>query len=103
MDDQMLVGVMQGRANLAEELEPGRSRKVMAIAILVDPNTINVLHDKKRNTVPRNSAPIEMRDIWIIQAREDLFFVAKSRDDVVGAHRGSDKFQCDVPAKFDVF
>src|SRR5450631_485325 len=103
MDDKMLVGVMDRGADFAEELEPGRSGEVMTIAILVDPKTLNVLHDEKRNTVRGNSTAIEMGDVWIIQAREDLFFVAKSRDDVVRAHRGSNKFQRNFPAELEVF
>src|ERR1044071_1024443 len=103
MDDKMLMGVMDRGADLAEELEPRRNAKVMAIAILVDPKAFDVLHDEKRNTIRGNSTAIEVGNVWIIQAREDMFFVAKSRHDVVCAHRGTDKFQCNPSAKLDVF
>src|SRR5205814_9816419 len=99
MDDQMLVGVMHRRADLAEELEPGRGGKVAAIAIFVDPKTLDILHNEKRNTVLGNSTAVEVGDVWIIQTCEDMLFVAKSRHDVVCAHRGTDKFQRNLSAK----
>src|SRR3984893_1406837 len=103
MNDKMLVGVMHRGTDLAEEREPCGNGKVMTSAIHVNSKPLDILHDEKRNTIRGNSSAIEMGDVRIVQAGEDLFFVTKSRDDVVRAHRGGDKFQRTFSAKMGIF
>src|SRR5260370_20818354 len=72
MDNQILVGVMHGGAYDLEQSEAGGNIEPMLVAIGIDGDAIDILHDDVSCAVRQRAAVQQMRDIRMIQLREDL-------------------------------
>ena len=84
MNDKVLMRVGDRRADLAEERQAlGRGQRVR-VAVGVDRFAVHVLHDEVGQAVVGRSAVDQARDVRMIELRQDLPFVAKTAEDVVG-------------------
>src|SRR5258707_15206810 len=84
MNDKVLVRIGDGRAHLSEELQAfGRGQRVR-VAVGVDRFAVHVLHDEVGKSVVGGTAVDEARDIWMIELRQNLSFIAKTAEDFLG-------------------
>ena len=72
MHDQVLMSVMHRGANDGEQLEPRRYVEPMGIAEGVDRHAVDVLHDQIGGAIRQGSAVQQMRDVGVVELREDL-------------------------------
>ena len=86
MDDQVLVGVLDRRADQPEELQPRRGVHPSGVAILDDRLSLDVLHREVRQSVRRRAAVEEAGDVRVLEAGEDLAFVPEPSHDGVAVH-----------------
>ena len=74
----------------------------LGVAVFVDPNALDVFHGEEGDVARGDAGAIELRDIWVIEARQDSLFVAKPGDDFRGVHSRAHEFQRDLAAQFRV-
>ncbi len=99
MDDQVLMGILDGRAHLAKELESCGRVELAGFAEVRDVLTLHVLHREVRQAVAGRAAVQQAGNVGMLQARQDLSFVAKAADDRVGVHPATQHFDRDAPLK----
>ncbi len=68
------MGVLDGGADPAEEIEPPVDRELMGVAVLVDGHSLDELHDQIGAAVLRAAAVVEAGDIGVLEAGQDLPF-----------------------------
>jgi hypothetical protein len=83
---QLLMGVLDGIANLPEQSQPRRDGKFLGFAIMKQMAPRHVLHDDVRQPVIGGASIVKSGDIRVIERSQDLPLIAKSRQDrrVVG-------------------
>ncbi len=86
VDDQVLVRVLDGGADLPEDREPRRRVEAARFAVVHELAAVHVLHGEVRKAVARRAAVEQPRDVRMRQAGEDLPLVAEPRRDGVGVH-----------------
>src|SRR5438128_2121297 len=91
MDDQVLMRVLNRRANRAKELKPFSSIELVCIRILNNWLARDILHDEVRQVGFGSPAVEQSRDVWMIQVRKYLTFVAKTLDDEIRVHAALDE------------
>ena len=79
MHDEVLMGVMHRGTNDLKELEPGRKVETIRVTEGVNGQAIDVLHDDVDGSVREGSAVQEMRDIRMVELRQDLALDFESR------------------------
>jgi len=72
MHDQVLMGVMHRAADHGEEREARLDGEAVGIAVLVDGHPVDVLHDEIGGSVGQGAAVEQVRDVGVIELREDL-------------------------------
>ena len=72
MNDEILVRVMHCGTNRLKQLETSRDIQTIRVAIGVNGDAIDVLHDYVGGSVRQGAAVQEMRDVGMIQLRKDL-------------------------------
>src|SRR3954469_16651142 len=75
MNDEILVRVGNGRANLAEDLEALHDSELALPAVIIEPLAFDKFHDEIRQAIGCNRAAIESGDIRMIQGGENSFFL----------------------------
>ena len=70
--DQVLVGVLDRRTDLAQELEPRAQRELVRGSVVGDRTPVDVLHDDVGLPVGRDAAIEEGGDVLVIEVGEDL-------------------------------
>ena len=93
MDDQVLVGEVDGRADLPEELEPLVGRQLPLVAILVDRLPLDILHDEVGTAILGGAAVEQLGDVRMVQVSEDLALGAEAADDLVRVHAAPDELE----------
>ena len=79
MDNETPVRVLNRRRNLQEKAEPGSQVEPLLIAVSVDLLSWHELHDEIRKTGRCLASVQKAGDVGMIQARQDLAFLLKSR------------------------
>ena len=80
MDDQLLMRVLDGGAHAADELDALAARGVALAHVAGERDAVDVLHHEVRLTVLGRAAIEHPHDARVIERRQDLALVAKSRD-----------------------
>src|SRR5438552_579567 len=81
MNNQMLVCIMNCRADFAKELEAGLKGKAFLVAVIVDANPIDVFHREKWTAVRQDAAAVELGDVWMIKTGEETLLPLEAADD----------------------
>ena len=79
MDNEAPVRVLNRRRNLQEKAEPGSQVETLLIAVIVDLLSWHELHNEIRKTGRHLASVQKAGDVGMIQARQDLAFLLKSR------------------------
>ncbi len=79
--DEVLMSVVHRGTNRLKELEPCNDVEMLRVAIGVNRNTVDVLHDDVCGTVRKRATIQEMRDVGMIELGEDLAFDLEPRLD----------------------
>ena len=95
MDDPFLMGVLNGGADLREELQSGACRQFLAVAIVGDGDARNVLHDKVRPAVDGGTGIEHRGDVRMVHERHGLAFRLEPRDHLARVHAELDDFEGD--------
>lgn len=96
MDDQLLMSVFNRGADLKKELEPIAYGEIVPIAIFVNWQAGDVLHDKVRQAIFRCAAIEKMSDVRMIERCENLPFASEALQVRLGGAGCSDDLDCDV-------
>ena len=86
MDDQVLVGVLDRRADLAEEVQPRGGVQALRVAVVDDRLALDVLHHEVGQAVRRRAAVEQAGDVRVLEAGEDLPLVPEAPHDRLGVH-----------------
>jgi hypothetical protein len=84
MHDEVLVRVMHCGTNDLKQLQPGHDVETIRVAEGVDGDTIDVFHDNVGRSIRQGAAVHEVRDVWMIQLRQDLALNFEPRVDPAG-------------------
>ena len=71
VDDEVLMGVLDGRAHLAEQHEPWLERERPRLAVGVEGNALDALHHDVGHAILGGPAVQQPRDVGMIQGRQD--------------------------------
>ena len=86
VDDQVLVRVLDGRADVTKELQARGGVEPVRIAVVDDRLPFDVLHREVRPAVRRAATVEKTRDERMLEAGEYLPLVPEAADDAVGVH-----------------
>ncbi len=86
VDDQVLVRVLHGGADVTKELEARRGVEPVRVAVVDDRLPLDVLHREVRPAVRRAATVEQARDERMLEAGENLALVPEAADDAVGVH-----------------
>jgi len=100
MNDQPLMRIVNGCADLPKKLETRGGRESLGVAVFVDPRAGDVFHREVGNVTRRDPGAVKLRDIRVVEARQDLFFVAKTRDDFRTVHSRTNEFKRHLAPQF---
>ena len=102
MNDQVLMRIGDRRAHLAEELQAlGRGQRIR-VAVGVNRFALHVLHDEVGQSVIGRSAVDQARDVRMIELRQNLPFIAKPAEDVLGVEPAPNELDRNLLAIFVV-
>src|ERR1043166_1056441 len=102
MNDQMLVRVVNRRANFAEELKPLVDGEIFLAAIIVDAGSIDVFHRKERNAIRGHARVIKLGDVWMIETGEQTLLAEKSPHDLIAVHPVPDELERDPTVQLSI-
>src|SRR5437016_564962 len=98
MDHQILMGVLQCRADLAKQHQALSSREPLGVAVLIDGAALDVLHHEIWKTIGSRAAFEQTRDVWMFQIGEDLPLHHEPTQDDVRVHAAVDELDGDLLA-----
>lgn len=78
VDDELAVGVIDGIAEGEEDAKASGEGQGVLVAVLVQPESFDKLHDKVRQAVLAGAAVEQARDVGVDQRGEDLAFHAEA-------------------------
>ena len=78
MDDEVLMGVLDGRAHLAEEHEPRLESERALVAVGVEGNAEDALHHDVGQALLGRPAVEQPRDVGMIECRQDAPLLEES-------------------------
>jgi hypothetical protein len=84
MDDEALVGVLHRCGNAVEKREPRAQREPVARDVLEQRHAVDVLHHDVRLAVVGLAAVEQMRDVGMVELRQDLALLAQAALPVLG-------------------
>jgi hypothetical protein len=102
MNDQVLVREGDSGADLAKEVESFGRVQAVGFAISGDGLAVHVFHDEVGETVVGRPAIDEPRDVGVIELCENLPFVAKTAENVLGVEPAPDELDRDFLSIFIV-
>src|SRR6185312_12595265 len=97
VNQQALVGVLDGGADLLEKEEALVDGQPVVVAILVDGQSLDQLHDEIGAAVVRAPAVVEARDVGMLEAGEDLPFGDEAVEGLGAGQAGAEDLDGDVP------
>ena len=86
MDDQVLVGVLDRRADVEKQLQTPSQVQLGVVRILIHGLAVDILHDEVRASVLDLTGIQQLGDVLVIQAREDLPLGPQAHAEI-GVHR----------------
>ena len=86
-------GVVHGRADLAEEREPGVQVEAVGVAILGDRYPFHQFHDEERPAAGRGPGVQHASDVGVVHQRQGLTFRLEAGQDVACVHPALDQLQ----------
>ena len=98
MNDAFLVSMLDGMANLDEQLKATGRIEMVLVAIVGDPDAANQFHHEVRPARLRRAGIQDARDIGVIHHRQRLSLGLKSSDDAARIHPELDHFERDAAA-----
>ena len=104
MNDAFLVRVLNGPANLHEQIKPIMGGKVVLVAVIGDFDAAHQFHDKKRPARDRRARVQDPGNVRMIHQGQGLPFRLKPGDDRLGIHAQLDDLEGDsAPNGFLLF
>ncbi|MGD0365730.1 MAG: hypothetical protein ABSC93_33010, partial [Bryobacteraceae bacterium] len=98
MDYAFLVGVLNRAAHREKKLQPLADRDPIAVAVLRDGCTLDVLHNEVRPAFCRRACVEDARDIWMVHHGQSLTLIGEAGEYLPGVHAEFDYFESHVPA-----
>ena len=98
MDDALLVSMLDGVADLDEQLDPVVGGKLVLVAILGDLDAPHQFHDKIRPARLRRAGVKDSGDVGMIHEGEGLTLGLETGDDALGIHAELDDLEGDASA-----
>ena len=92
VDDQVLVRVLNGGADVTKELQARGGVEPVRVAVIDDRLPFDVLHGEVRPAVRRAATVEQARDERMLEAGENLPFVPEAPHDAVGVHAALEHF-----------
>ena len=102
VDDQVLVGEVDGGTDLGEELEALGDGEALLVAVEIDGPALDVLHHEVGQPLFRRASVQDARDVGVIEAGEDAPFVVESPEDFLAIHSPGNDFEGDRMAVFRI-
>ena len=99
VDDEVLMEIMDGGADLHEQLDAFADVEPVVVAVAVQRGAFNELHDVIGRTVGGVAAVEDAGDVGVFEAGEDLAFLAEAVGKKRGVLIGDEKLQCDILAE----
>jgi hypothetical protein len=96
VDDQVLMGVGNGAANLPKKLEPFIDRELTLLGVTIDPMAFDVLHHEVGHSVLGGSAVEQARDVRVFERSKNLPFMLEAPEDGVRIHPAFDQLDGDL-------
>ena len=96
MNDPFLMSVLNRLAHLNEKREPVRNTHPTLSTVLRHPDTADQLHYEIGSPLERRASIEYLRDVWMIEERQDLTLRFKPCDHSLRIHPWLDDFQCDL-------
>src|SRR4051812_26062610 len=93
MNDALLVRVLNGAANVNEELQPSLCADAIGLAVICDGNTFHQLHHEKGPPVFGGAAIEHLCDVWMVHQREGLPLGFEAGHDLLRVHAELDDLQ----------
>ena len=94
--DEVRVRVLNGRADLAEQLQPVANRELPTPAMLQQRLALDVLHDEIGLARLRRPSVEQPRDVRMIERRRDLPLSAESPQGLLAGHPGLNQLDGDA-------
>ena len=98
MDDALLVRVLDGVANLHEQLEPLLGGQVVLVAVVGDLDPAHQFHHKEGPARVRRAGVEHLGDIGMVHERQRLALGLEPGDDLLGVHAQLDDLEGDPAA-----
>ena len=95
MNDQILMRVLDGGADVDEQLESLAQVEPALVAVLIERLALDVLHDQVWLAIVRLAGIDQSRDVRMIQARENLPLGTEAHAEI-GCSCAIDYFDCDL-------
>jgi hypothetical protein len=92
MNNQVLMRIVNCRANCLKEFQARIEIKSMRIAKFIDRHAVDVFHDEIRTAVGQGAPVQEMRNIRMIELRQNLTFQLEARMHRYGERTTVDNF-----------
>ncbi len=96
MHDQVLVGVLDGVADVEEELQPLAHAELLTIAIAIERFAVHVLHHEVGIAFLGFAGVEQARDVRVVQAGEDLPLGAEAQTELALHRAAVDDLDCDL-------
>ena len=77
MDHQLAVRIFERRTGIAKQRQPCRQIEGVRLCIVGNRRAVDQLHDDIGCAVVANPAVKQMRDMWVMQPREDSPFIGE--------------------------
>src|ERR1700733_6570265 len=103
MNHQVLMSVRNSGADFPEKLEPLLRGKRALFAILVEALALDVFHGEERDAVCRQAASVKLRDVWVVEAGEEMLLPLEMADQFHRSHAAMDKLERDATVHFSIF
>ena len=97
VDHALLMGMLNGTADLQEQIEPLVDAEPMAVAVLRHRNARHVLHREVRPSRGRRTRIDDVRDARVAHERQRLPLGFEARDDLARIHAGFDDLERHSP------
>jgi hypothetical protein len=98
VDDAFLVCVLDGLADLDEEVEALVDGELVFVAVGGDGGAVDELHDEVWAAGFGGAGVVDLGDVLVVHHREGLALGLEAGDDLGAVHAGLDDLECDFAA-----
>jgi hypothetical protein len=96
VNDQMLMGILDSRADLLEQAEPPADVQPVLVAVTIETDSVDVFHRQVRHTVFARTPIEQAGDVGVIQVGQDLPFGPEPARQGAGGHQAVDELDRDL-------